>query len=103
MTTRVTEGARRESFFLLGLPPSFLASRGFAAQRSRARALSSLNLRKRETARSLIEIYVNKREKKIENSKMRCFKYLSYYFWGVSLSVCTESRESEYVLVVSLQ
>ena len=29
MTTRVTEGPRRERFFfLLGLPPSFLASRG---------------------------------------------------------------------------
>ena len=49
MTTRVTEGARWErhdkerlSVFLLGLPPSFLASRGFAAQRSRARALSLL-------------------------------------------------------------
>ena len=92
MTTRVTEGARRQSFFILGLPPSFLASRGFAAQRSRARVLPSLNLRKRETARSLIQI-----------SKMRRFKYLSYYFWGVSLSLCTESRESEYVLVVSLQ
>ena len=34
-------------FFLLGLPPSFFASRGFAAQRSRARALSSLNLKKK--------------------------------------------------------
>ena len=34
-------------FFLLGLPPSFLASRGFAAQRSCARALPSLNLKKK--------------------------------------------------------
>ena len=54
MTTRVTEGARRERlFFLLGLPPSFLASRGLDAQRSRARALPLLNLKKREAARSL--------------------------------------------------
>ena len=34
-------------FFLLGLPPSFLASRGFAAQRWRARALPFLNLKKK--------------------------------------------------------
>ena len=42
MTTCVTGGAR-----LLGLPPSFLASRGFAAQRSSARALPLLNLKKK--------------------------------------------------------
>ena len=42
MTTRVTEGARRER-----LPPSFLVSRGFAAQRWRARALPLLNLKKK--------------------------------------------------------
>ena len=48
MTTRVTDGARRERlFFLLRLPPSFLASRGFAAQGSRARALPLLNLKKK--------------------------------------------------------
>ena len=52
MTTRVTEGDRRgttkdDSFFLLGVPPSFLASRGFAAQCSRARALPLLNLKKK--------------------------------------------------------
>ena len=48
MTTRVTEGARRERlFFLLGLPPSFLVSGGFAAQSSRARALPLLNLKKK--------------------------------------------------------
>ena len=54
MTTRATEGARRERrdkreslFFLLGLRPSFLASRGFAAQRPRAGALPSLNLKKK--------------------------------------------------------
>ena len=34
-------------FFLLGMPPSFLASRGFAAQRSSACALPSLNLKKK--------------------------------------------------------
>ena len=40
MSTRVTEGARRERlFFLVGLPPSFLVSR--------ARALPSLNLKKK--------------------------------------------------------
>ena len=42
MTTRVTESTRRER-----LPPSFLASRGFAAQRSCARALPLLNLKKK--------------------------------------------------------
>ena len=48
MTTCVTEGARRERlFFLLRLPPSFLASRGVAAQRSRWRALPLLNLKKK--------------------------------------------------------
>ena len=54
ITTRVTEGARRERhFFLLGLPPSFLASRGFAAERSRARALPFLNLKiKRNSSHS---------------------------------------------------
>ena len=44
MTTHVTEGARRERHERLS--PSFLASRGFAAQRSRARALPLLNLKK---------------------------------------------------------
>ena len=34
-------------FFLLGLPPSFLVFRGFAAQRSRARALPLLNMKKK--------------------------------------------------------
>ena len=34
---------RAVSIFLLELPPSFLASRGFAAQRSRVRALHLLN------------------------------------------------------------
>ena len=34
-------------FFLLRLPPSFLASRGFTAQRSHARALPLLNLKKK--------------------------------------------------------
>ena len=50
MTTRVTEGARRKS-----VPPLFLAFRGFAARRSRARALPLLICRKRGTARSLCE------------------------------------------------
>ena len=44
MTTRVTEGARRERH---GLPFSFLTSRGFAAERSRARALPLINLKKK--------------------------------------------------------
>ena len=53
MTTRVTEGARRERhdkrrlLFLFGLPPSFLASRDFVAQCSRARAPPFLNLKKK--------------------------------------------------------
>ena len=42
MTTCVIEGAKRER-----LPPLFLASRGFTAQRSRARALPLLNLKKK--------------------------------------------------------
>ena len=49
MTTRVTEGARRERHdkcFLLGLPPSFLASRGEPLN-ARARALLLLNLKKK--------------------------------------------------------
>ena len=58
MATRVTDGARREGhenretlFFLLGLPPSFRASRGFAAS---ARVHCSHKIwRKRETTRSL--------------------------------------------------
>ena len=48
--------ASSPSFFLLGLPPSFLAFHGFAAQRSRARALPFEIWRKRETARSLEKI-----------------------------------------------
>ena len=87
MTTRVTEGARRESFFLLGLPPSFLASRGFAAQRFRARALPSLNLRKRETARSLIEIYVNKRKKKNRKQQNALFQVSVVLFLGC-IAIC---------------
>ena len=53
MTTRVTEGARRERhdkrrlLFLFELPPSFLASRDFVAQSSRARAPPFLNLKKK--------------------------------------------------------
>ena len=42
---RVTEGARGK--FLLGLPPSFLASRGFAASRTRECAIPLLNLKKK--------------------------------------------------------
>ena len=42
MTSRVTEGARRER-----LPPLFLASGCFAAQRSRACPLPLLNLKKK--------------------------------------------------------
>ena len=43
MTTRVTKGARLD--LLLGLPRSFLASRGFAPRRSRAPP--SINLKKK--------------------------------------------------------
>ena len=49
MTTRVTEGTRRER-----LPPSFLASRGFAAKRSRAPALT---LTKSEEKERLLAVY----------------------------------------------
>ena len=49
--------ASRSLFFLLGLPPSFLASRGLAAQHSRGRALPLLNLKKRETSRSLFLVF----------------------------------------------
>ena len=61
MTTRVTEGDRRsttkdDSFFLLGVPPSFLASRGFAAQCSRAHALPLLNLKKKRDSSQSKEI-----------------------------------------------
>ena len=44
---KAQDGRGTRLFFLLGLPPSFLASRGFAAQRSRARALPLLNLKKK--------------------------------------------------------
>ena len=51
MTTRVTEGARRER-----LPLLFLASRGFAAQRSCARVLPLLNLKKkRDSSQSIMQ------------------------------------------------
>ena len=46
-TTKERRPGRDSLFFLLGLPPSFLASRSFAAQRSRARALPLLNLKKK--------------------------------------------------------
>ena len=48
MTTCLNEGARGER------SPSFLAPRGFAAQRSRARALPVLNLKKK---RDLLAVY----------------------------------------------
>ena len=51
----IGSGYASSLFFLLGLPPSFLASGGFAAQCSRARALPLPNLR--GTARSLFHIY----------------------------------------------
>ena len=70
MTTRVTEGARRErhNAYFIGLAMRavslfssraaaiVLASRGFAAQRSRARALPLLNLKqKRDCSKSRID------------------------------------------------
>ena len=113
MTTRVTEGARRErhsNYFLLGLPPSLLASRvsrlasrvsrlasrvsrlasrvsclasrvsrlasrGFAAQRSRARALPLPDLKKkRDCSQSTFWSLV----KTIEQSK---YKFTSFLFF----------------------
>ena len=57
MTTRVTEGARRERHnkrdTLPGLPPSFLASRGFTAKRSRA----CTPLNKSEEKERLLAVY----------------------------------------------
>ena len=61
MTTRVTEGARRErhsNYFLLGLPPSLLASRvsrlAASPLNARVREHSPYQIwRKRKTARSL--------------------------------------------------
>ena len=44
---KARDGRGTTKYFLLTLPPSFLASRGFAAQRWRARALPSLNLKKK--------------------------------------------------------
>ena len=49
MTTCVTEGERRER------SPSFLVPRGFATQRSRARALPVLNLKKKRDCSQSIE------------------------------------------------
>ena len=51
MITRVTEGTRREGHE----PPSFLASRGFAAQRSLARACTPLT--KSEEKETLLAVY----------------------------------------------
>ena len=59
MTTRVTEGARRER-----LPASFLASRGFAAQHSRGRAHPLLNLKKKRGCPQSIPCDITFRELK---------------------------------------
>ena len=59
ITTRVTEGARRER-----LPPSFLASRGVATQRSRARAVPLLNLKKKRGCSQSIPCDITFRELK---------------------------------------
>ena len=49
--------ASRSLFLLLGLPPSFLASRGLAAQHSRGRALPLLNLKKkRDCSQSIFSL-----------------------------------------------
>ena len=59
ITTRVTEGARRER-----LPPSFLASRGVATQRSRAPAVPLLNLKKKRGCSQSIPCDITFRELK---------------------------------------
>ena len=52
----IGSGFTSSLFFLLGLPPSFLVFRGFAAQRSRARALPLLNLKKKRDCSQSIKI-----------------------------------------------
>ena len=52
MVTRVTDGARRERHSLSSRATA-LVSRFLRLRRSRARALPLLNLKERETARSL--------------------------------------------------
>ena len=58
MHTRVTEGARqdrhekRDFLSLLGLPPSFLASRSFAARRSTLSHVSGTEEKKRALSRA---------------------------------------------------
>ena len=55
----IGSGYASSLFFLLGLPPSFLASGGFAAQRSRARALPLPNLKKkRDRSQSISHLWI---------------------------------------------
>ena len=94
MTTRETEGARRERhdkrrlLFLFGLPPSFLASRDFVAQSSRARTPPFLNLKKkRDSSQSKAS---STRIRKFVKTKMffftntACVHTYPAYFPGVS-------------------
>ena len=60
----------RGSFFLLRLPPSFLASRGFAAQRSRARALPLLNLKKKRYCSQSNSCNVEKRHLYVKDVRL---------------------------------
>ena len=60
MTTRVTEGARRErhsNYFLLGLPPSLLASRVSRLRRSTL-ACASTPLTRSEEKERLLAVYI---------------------------------------------
>ena len=68
MITHVTDGARRGRgekeqclFFLLVLPPSLLASRGFAARGSHAVHSSHLTRRKRKTALLILKFVMTEK------------------------------------------
>ena len=64
--TRKWKRARRKrhEIFLLGLPPSFLVSRGYTVQHSRARALPLLNLKKQIDCSQSTARWVKKKETK---------------------------------------
>ena len=79
MTTRVNEGARRKR------PPSFLASRGFAAQCSRASALPLLNLKeKRDCSQSTLTYAYH-------YLMMLIKRKISEYWKGITVSVIFET------------
>ena len=87
--TQMTRHDKRESlFFLLGLPPSFLASLGFAARRSLARVLPFLNLKKKRgcsQSKALLEYSLTGLNQNLKRKKKTM---------GKSVSVENDKRDS---------